>query len=242
MTTQTLGILMLDTQFPRPIGDIGNPGTFSYPTRFKCIPNASPVRVIHEQAAGLLDAFCDGARELERDGCAAIVTSCGFLALHQQRIADSVCIPVATSSLLLIPLLTKLFSAGGKIGVLTASANSLSSEHLIAVGASPDTPVMGVEEGGEFARVIIGDQPEGRFDLIRDEVVEAARRLMATHATIRALLLECTNMRPYAADIRRQCGVPVFDLVDLADFWMCRENLGTAASLKAPPLSGNRRL
>ena len=222
---QPLGILMLDTRFPRPPGDIGNPETFAYPTVFNRIAQASPARVVHEKATGLVDAFCEGARELEQLGCAAIITSCGFLALHQQRIASSVSVPVATSSLLMIPLLRMLFAGHRKIGVVTASADSLSSEHLAAVGAPMDTPIAGVQPGGEFSRVIMGDLPEGNFGRIHEEVVDTARRLMTKHPGIGALLLECTNMRPYAADIRRRCGVPVFDLVDLADMLMHRHSI-----------------
>ncbi|ALX34876.1 hypothetical protein PATSB16_16150 [Pandoraea thiooxydans] len=228
-----LGILMLDTRFPRPVGDLGNPATFAYPTVLKRIPNASPARVIHDQAAGLVSAFCEGARELEHQGCAALITSCGFMVLHQQRLAAAVSIPVATSSLLLIPLLKALFPTDRKIGVLTASAAALSAAHLAAAGAPADTPVGGVRDDGEFARVIVGNQPEGDFARIGDEVVAAAQALKSAHADLGALVLECTNMRPYLEAIRRACGVPVFDLLDLADLLMRRPAGGPAALCEA---------
>jgi Asp/Glu/hydantoin racemase len=122
---------------------------------------------------------------------------------------------------LLLPLLAALYGSRAAIGVLTASAASLTPQHLAAVGARADTPIGGVRCDGEFARVIIGDAPDGDFGAIRNEIVEAACRLTQSTPDIAAIVLECTNMPPYRAEIRRRCGVPVFDLVDLADMLMC---------------------
>lgn len=231
--TRPLGVLMLDTCFPRMMGDIGNPNTFSYPVVFKRIAQASTGRVVHGKAQGLVEAFRQGARELQQQGCAAIVTSCGFLALHQRSIANAVSVPVATSALLWVSMLRPMLPTGLRAGVVTACAAALSAEHLEGAGAPVETPVMGVCEDGEFARVILGDRPEGDFEQIANEVVEAATRLVTEHAGIGALVLECTNMRPYADAIRRQCGVPVFDLVDLANLWMQGPAATTAATATA---------
>lgn len=226
--TSPLGILMLDTRFPRPRGDIGNPATFSYPVVLRSVRDASPVRVIHQNAQGLVDAFCDEARQLQTEGCKALVTSCGFLALHQRRLADAVTIPVATSSLLLLPWLRTMFGASRRIGVLTASAQSLSNAHFDAVGAAHDTPVVGMPPDGEFARVIIGNEAEGNFTRIADEVVAGARALVQQAPDIAAIVLECTNMGPYRDAIEQACGKPVFDLVDLANLLM-QPSLATPA-------------
>lgn len=220
IASETLGILMLDTRFPRPPGDAGNPASYRYPTRRRRVTHATPGRVVHERAAGLVDAFVDAAVELERDGCRALITSCGFMVLHQSRLAAAVRIPVATSALLLLPFLQAGFGPQARIGVLTASAAALGAAHLAAAGARPDTPVAGVRADGEFARVILGDADAGDFARIGEEIVAAAVSL--THATpgLAAIVLECTNMPPYRDAIRARCGVPVFDLIDLADLLM----------------------
>jgi Asp/Glu/hydantoin racemase len=38
---------------------------------------------------------------------------------------------------------------------------------------------------------------------------------VAAHPDLGAIVLECTNMPPYAGDIRRATGLPVFDIVSL---------------------------
>ena len=52
---QEVGILMLDTFFPRIPGDMGNATTWPFPVLYRVVKGASPERVVLNQAAGLLD-------------------------------------------------------------------------------------------------------------------------------------------------------------------------------------------
>ncbi|KKB65350.1 hypothetical protein WM40_01870 [Robbsia andropogonis] len=220
MSPKPLGILMLDTQFPRPLGDVGNPASYRYPVILRRVEHATPARVVHDRAVGLVDHFCSAARALQDAGCRAIITSCGFLALHQQRLADAVSIPMGTSALLLVPMLRTLLGAHVSVGILTASATSLSADHLRAVGVDPTTPMQGIAPDSEFARVIIGNQATGNMDDVARDVVAGAQALMEKAPHIGAILLECTNMGPYRDRIEKVCGCPVFDLIDLANLLM----------------------
>src|SRR5580698_8328613 len=92
-----VGILMLETRFPRIPGDMGNGTTWPFPVLYRVVPGASPQRVVLEGAAGLLPAFIEAARDLVRLGAEAITTNCGFLALFQRELAAAVGVPVATS-------------------------------------------------------------------------------------------------------------------------------------------------
>ena len=80
-----VGILMLETQFPRIPGDMGNAETWPFPVLYKVVPGASPRRVVCEKAAGLLDEFLAAAAELVRLGADGITTTCGFLSLISAR-------------------------------------------------------------------------------------------------------------------------------------------------------------
>src|SRR5262245_1577293 len=92
-----IGIIVLDTRFPRVPGDIGNAGTWPFPVRYRVVPQASPERVVRQQAEGLLAPFLEAAQALVADGVRAITTSCGFLSLYQHEIAAAVPVPVFTS-------------------------------------------------------------------------------------------------------------------------------------------------
>jgi hypothetical protein len=213
----SVGILMLDTRFPRVPGDMGHAATFDFPVRYHRVPGADPDRVVRRGAEGLLPAFVEGARELEREGVGAVTTNCGFLVKYQRELAGAVSVPVFTSSLLLVPLVHRMLSPGRRVGVLTVNAATLGPEHLLAAGITAEVPVAvaGLETEKEFTRVLLGDELELDVDAARDEHVRVARRLHAAHPDLGALVLECTNMPPYAADIQRAIGLPVFDIVSL---------------------------
>lgn len=207
-----VGILMLETRFPRIPGDMGNAATWPFPVLFKVVRGATPERVVRGGAKGLNEAFVEAGRELVRDGADGITTTCGFLSLVQDELKAALGVPVAASSLLQAPWIEAMLPPGRRVGIVTVSKESLTEAHLRAAGVALDTPVIGTEGGAEFSRAILGDEPELDVDLARADVVGAAERLATRHPEIGAILLECTNMVPYAADVRRAVGMPVYSI------------------------------
>ena len=214
-----LGVLILDTRFPRVPGDAGYPGTFGVRVLYQRLPRATAVRVVREGDAGLLDACRNAARDLVSRGAVAVTTTCGFLAPFQDRLASAVDVPVLTSSLLLVPLIARMVGPGRAVGVLTIERRSLRPAHQAGAGAHPDVPVVvgGLDEvaDGRFHRQILEDETELDVATARAEHREAARRLVAAHPEVAAIVLECANMPPYRADVQGASGRPVWDLTDL---------------------------
>jgi hypothetical protein len=211
---RSLGVIMLDTDFPRPPGDVGHPGSWDFPVKFRRVGGASPDRVIRRGGAGLLDDFIAAGESLVAEGCCAIITSCGFMALHQQRLADALTVPVAASSMVLLPLVEATLGAGRRAGVITYDGANLTPEMLSACGADPSTPVAGVPSNGAFHALIEGGAPYDRAGLDA-EVISVACDLVARHPSVGAIVLECTNMPPFAAAIAQVCAMPVFDVLTL---------------------------
>ncbi len=211
-----IGIIMLDTVFPRIPGDIGNPRTFAFPVRYQVVPGASARRVVRAADARLLEPFREAARLLQTQGVQAIFTSCGFLAIFQRELAEAVDIPVFSSSLLQVPLAHAALNRRQKVGVLTASAQSLTQRHFAGVGIQ-DIPmvVMGMEGAGEFTSAFIEGKPSLDAEKVRREMVRAAQQMAEAHPEIGALVLECTNMPPYAKAVQAVLKVPVFDVLTL---------------------------
>jgi len=207
-----VGILMLETRFPRIPGDMGNAETWPFPVLFKVVPGASSRRVVCDKAAGLLDEFLGAAGELVRLGADGITTTCGFLSLFQRQIAAHVGVPVATSSLMQIPLIERVMPPGKRVGVLTVSAANLTAEHLLAAGADPATPVVGTDNGSEFTRVMINDEERLDVAAAEHDILAAGDTLVTTHSDVGAILLECTNMVPYARALSERLRLPVFSI------------------------------
>ncbi len=207
-----VGILMLETRFPRIVGDIGNALTWPFPVQFRVVRGASPDRVVRRRAEGLLDAFAAAAEDLVAHGADGIATNCGFLSLIQEELKQRVGVPAACSSLMQVPMVNAALPGGKKAGVLTISSETLENDHLEAAGAPLDTPVAGTGAESEFTRKILDDQPEIDFDQCQEDIRRAALELVSKHSDVGAIVLECTNMVPFAADLRRLTGLPVYSV------------------------------
>jgi Asp/Glu/hydantoin racemase len=207
-----VGILMLEARFPRIPGDMGNALTWPFPVHYKVVRGASPDRVVRQGARGLLETFIEAARELAADGVDGITTNCGFLALFQRELAAAVPVPVATSSLMQVAMVNRLLGPGRRAGILTVSASALTAGHLDQAGVPQGTPVGTTEGGREFTRAILGNEMELDVEAARRDNVEAAVALKECHPELGAMVLECTNMVPYAGDIRAATGLPVFSI------------------------------
>ena len=207
-----LGVLMLQTRFPRPLGDIGHAQTFNFPVLRRVVQGATPARVVRGGDKVLLQPYIDTARQLVAEGCTAITTSCGFLALWQQQLQAALHpVPVWTSSLLQLADVWP----GRRCGVITIEAASLTPAHFIAVQADPQTPVAGITPGSPLHHTLLQDLPLLDAADAQAQVVDAARRLLADHPQVNTLVLECTNLPPYAGALRLATGLPVFDVVTM---------------------------
>jgi hypothetical protein len=211
-----LGILMLEARFPRIPGDMGNGTTWPFPVLYRVVSGASPEKVVLKGAAGLLPDFIDAAKDLVRLGAEAITTNCGFLALFQKELAAAVGVPVATSSLMQVPWVQATLPPGKRVGLVTVSGSTLSPAHLEGAGVPLDTPLVGTENGKEFFRVLIKAEKDD-MDIAQAErdVVEAGKELVARHPEVGAIVLECTNMPPYAAALQAEIGLPVYDIYSM---------------------------
>lgn len=215
----TIGVLGLDTTFTKIPGHIRNPATFCFPVLVEVVAGATSRRVVEEADPALLGPFIDAARKLEAAGAAAITSACGFLAMFQQEMAAAVDVPLYASSLIQLPMVHRMLKPDQRVGLLTASAASLSARHLAAVGAA-DVPVSvaGMDAQPEFREVML----EGRRDdlnvpRLRAEVLHIAGQLLRDDPGIGALVIECTDLVPFAVDIQQLARLPVFDIVTLTE-------------------------
>ena len=215
---ESIGILMMDSSFPRIPGDIGNATTFPFPVRYKIVRGADIANVVESHSDIILNRMIEGARELERDGVKAITGSCGFLAIWQKEIAASVNIPVFMSSLLQVPFAYAV-SGSKPVGIITAQAHNLTAKHMEAVHAS-NIPVIirGMDPAPEFHKVFTDNGPVLDSDLVENEVAEIAKKMCADHAEIGSIVLECSNLPPYAARVARDTNLPVFDLTTMIKY------------------------
>ncbi len=214
-----IGILCLETYYGRPPGHIRNASTFQFPVMYRIVKGATAKRVVKQADPELLEPFIEAAQELEREGVMAITGSCGFLALFQDKLADAVNIPVFTSSLIQIPLVHSMLRRNQLVGILTASKSTLTESHLSAVGAGA-VPVClaGMDEQPEFCEVVIeARRSDLDLDRLGEEVLAVVDRMAEIHPEMGALVIECTDLPPFAHLIQQKINIPVFDIVTLTN-------------------------
>jgi hypothetical protein len=212
-----VGVLALETYYGKLPGHIRNASTFRFPVTYRVIKGATAKRVVDEADPELLGPFIEAARELEQEGVMAITGSCGFLALFQEELADSVDIPVFISSLLLIPMVCHMLRREQKVGILTAKKSKLTQAHLKAVGADRvPVCVAGMDNQKEFCDVVIdGSRQELDVDRLAGEVLAVVDELAGDHPEMGALVIECTDLPPFAHLIQKKLRIPVFDIITL---------------------------
>ncbi len=212
-----IGILLLETKFPRVVGDVGNAHTYRFPVRFKVIKGANIGNIVLRLERNVIELFIKAAKELEEEGVRAITTSCGFTILFQEELAKSVKIPVFTSSLLMVPLVYRLTQ--GRVGILTANSKCLTEKHLKAAGIENiPIAIAGLEDKPEFSRMILEDSSEGDIYKIRDEVMFTAKELVEKYPDIKALVFECHNLSPFSFYVQKELKIPIFDFVSFVEF------------------------
>jgi len=212
-----LGILRLDTRFPRIYGDAGNSATWPFPVRIRTVAGADPERVVRGRAEGLVDAFVEAGRALADEGVCGITTTCGFLCLHQKTIAEALPVPFASSSLLQFPLAAQLV-APRTVGILTIDRASLTPAHLAAAGIPADVAVASLAPDAHLSRVLLGGERALDPAAACADMLAAAEGLVARHPRIGAIVLECANMPPYASALAERFRVPVYDWYSLVSW------------------------
>ncbi|WFE39963.1 aspartate/glutamate racemase family protein [Micromonospora sp. WMMD998] len=227
-----IGVLCLDTSFDKIPGHIRNPTTFDFPVRYRVVEGATPQRLVREADPTLLEPFVTAARDLQAAGVAGITGACGFLVLFQAELAAAVDVPLWSSSLVQVPMVHLM--VGRTVGLLVADEAALTARHLAAVGAA-DVPVAvtGMAGQPEFREVMLqGRRDALDVDRLAAEVDGRVDALARAHPDLGALVIECTDLVPFAHRIQARLGVPVFDIVTLTTM--------AHATLTRRPYAGGR--
>ncbi|MGX8009911.1 aspartate/glutamate racemase family protein [Mesorhizobium sp. ORM8.1] len=160
----------------------------------------------------------EAAVELRDRGVKAITGACGFMAFFQEDVEAAVEIPVFLSSLMQIPFIHAL--CGGSVGLITANASRLTPRHFEACKVPSTVPlaIAGMEDRTEFREAILEERGTLDSAAIEREVTEVARALVEQNADVRSILLECSDLPPYAHAIQAATGRPVFDFITMIDY------------------------
>jgi len=206
-----------DTATQKLAGVVWNPRTFKFPVRIKRVQGTNFETIVKNPTLKTLRLLVKAARELEKERVSAITTDCGFNAIWQRELSNSVKVPVFTSSLLLVPMIHRMIGKK-KVGIITAHKILLTNSHLKAVGINQaGVRIFGMERERGFLSAV--SSKKGTLNLRKFEtaVIGVARRAATQDPDTAAIVLECTDLSPFAGAIRRVTKLPVFDIVTLVN-------------------------
>lgn len=200
-------------------GNSTNPVSFDFPVRYCRIKGANIHTILENPSQNVLQSMIGEARKMAKQGVRAITTSCGFNAIFQKELADSVDVPVFTSSLMQIPLVQNMLGKHQSVGVITAKKTALTENHLQSVGIKNQLSIHieGLETCAEWNKIFSFPKKDLNIHTVENDVVQIARSMMKTD-NIGAFVLECTDLPPFADAIRKATSRPVFDFVTLTNY------------------------
>ena len=214
---QVAGIIVLESPVPRIPGDLGHAATFDFPVRYG-VPEGFPFSDLIAGNPARLDSVIKTAQALERSGVRFVACDCGFFSVFHGEISRALTVPFLSSSLMLIPLIERTLPPGQRVGIITGHSGLLKPHHLAPVGADLGrVAVEGMEDGPEFCRVVIDRAQDLDPGGMRADTLAAGRRLLERNPDVGAVVLECTNLITFRADLQKALRRPVFDMLSLVD-------------------------
>ena len=217
---EAIGILLNKTTTPLLPGNVGNASTYKFPVRMENIESFPCDWWCDQEGASQrrLNDFIEAARNLEKRGVRAITTGCGYYAVFQKEASQALNVPLFTSPLLLVPLVSSTIGQKRKVGILVSGSKHLDHSFLRNVGINESIPIaiQGMEEMGEFSAVYNFETKQvADVELLESEVVSAAKTLVAQNPEVGAIVLECSDMPPFSRAIQETVKLPVFDFITM---------------------------
>jgi hypothetical protein len=235
-----VGVLTLDTRYPLIPGNAQHAASFGLPILFQSVCVEGP-ELMRGQAE-LTPKIVEGARCLESQGVRVVVGACGSFAYYQRAVADALRIPAFMSIMLQVPMLQATLAPGAKLLVLCAKASALTERVFLQCGISrTDTLVIGEVAGRPTFDGFLAGRESLDVSALRLEVLDAVDSAVQREPSIAGIVLQCSDLPPFAADIQDLTGLPVFDVV-LMIRWlaMASDYAPYTGSLRSRPLQRAR--
>lgn len=212
----SIGIIAVDLKYPKLPGNVVNATTYQFPVLYKKVE--FQIEQLFEGDSNLKEIIIQAAKELEQEGVRAVVGACGFFANFQKDVADALEIPAFLSSMVQLPIIKTGLKTGKKIGIITASGNDITDKMLHDMGVAPEDCYIEDIGSVEGFKTIRYEYPYLDNESIAQTVVQAAKNLVEQHDDVGAILLECSDIPPYAYMVQDAVNLPVFDFITLINW------------------------
>ena len=145
-----IGIILFGVAgYTLPPGSVENATSFKYPVHYKAIPAASIKNVVQpEPHPEVLEQLIEAGKEMELQGCRAIIGACGYFGNYLPMVKKALKVPCFFSSLMQLPLILNSIPEDKKVGVICANGNVLPKSNVLKNCGVFDTSRLVIRGGG----------------------------------------------------------------------------------------------
>ncbi|MDO4581643.1 MAG: aspartate/glutamate racemase family protein [Bacillota bacterium] len=216
----SVGVIYIeDVYYPFVPGNVVNAHSYDFPVRMQPVPDLDIDRLFAADPTIADDIIALGQHMIDKEGVRALSSACGFFGNFHAQVAEALDIPVALSTIAMTSWIQTLIKPSQKIGVLTADAKSLNPGLFKSCYVEDPSRLIikDLRHEPEFSCIL---EYRGEFDNagVTSEVVGKAMELLEENADIGAILLECSDMPPYAYAVQAATQLPVFDYITMINF------------------------
>lgn len=225
----TVGVLCLKTRHPLLPGNVQHAHAHPPGVIFHAIELADPWPLMRgePQVEGLV---IEGVNALTAQGVGAVAGACGSFAYYQQAAAEAAAVPTFLSIMTQVPFLLQSLGADRKLGVICAVQSSMNPRVFAQCGIDNPERLAFAQLRGRRNFDLLMDREELPDPIaLRAEALDAAAEL-ARDPQVAAILLQCSELPPYAHDIQAAFALPVFDMTLLIS--------GLSGAVYRPPYQG----
>ena len=217
-----IGIILFgQTGYALPPGSVENGTTFKYPVYYRAIPAASVARVLSPRLdPEVLQQLIGTGKEMETQGCRAVIGACGYFANYLPEVTKHLNIPCFFSSIMQVPLILRSMRPGKKVGILCADGRILSDAPVLrncGVEDGSSVVIVGAEVLPEMQKILKGVGHYNSY-LLEQGLVDLAKNMVHRDQDIGAVLLECSLFPTHARAIQEAVKLPVYDFSTLIDW------------------------
>ena len=210
----TVGILCLRSAHPLLPGNVQHAQSFDAPVLYHVIDLEDPWPMMRGEPQ-VADMLAEGVAALARQGVRAVAGACGSFGYYQKTVAAAAPVPVFLSILTQLPFLLQAMPREARIAVIPAVGESMNARIYEQCGIDdPSRLHVAPMRGRPVFDALLDDGTMRDVEALRRETVECAVAA-AREPGVAAILIQCSELPPFAADIQAATGLPVFDMTTL---------------------------
>ncbi len=216
-----VGIIVAEDTMHLLPGNVANARSFNFPVLYEVLEGISANQIMEGDSAVGEHVIAAGQNLVKR-GVRIVLGACGSFANYQKNTAAALPVPTFLTVMMQIPWILPSLKSEQKIGVIAAAASALTPKVFDQAGIT-DPGRLVIDEAIKLESIIKMEECEADFDpgKLAKDMARLAKQMVTNNPEIAVVLIQCSDLPPFAAAIQDAVQLPVFDMTSLVE-WAAR--------------------